>query len=327
MDVNLPGIDGIEAARRLTSAADGPGGRAALDVRRGPVRRRRLRVRRVRRQGRRSARTGCQRPGPLRRRRRVSGAPPAAAGTVTLSRRGLRQRAASGGLDPVGRSRAGRARRPGRRRSAEQPGRRRPAPARWTTDLGRARDRLRRSRSRRPPPPAPGTSARRRTGRRPAVPPGRSRPRNDRSAGSIPDRGELGGEHSAGQVAQRLQSRVDARSTSRLEAVAAGSPLRRPRGPGPARPGSATRCGSTSREIASSRVRRTSSSASTIRARDSASCRVVRSSSATCAGQLGLQGGVAERDRGLVGQRLQQAHVGGPELAGREARPPRCCRG
>ena len=74
MDVNLPGIDGIEAARRLSSRPRRAGRGAALDVRRGPVRPRRLRGGGVHREG-------CLRPGPAvsclgrRRRRELTPAP------------------------------------------------------------------------------------------------------------------------------------------------------------------------------------------------------------------------------------------------------------
>ena len=66
MDVNLPGIDGLEATRRLLSATPGVRGPAAVDVRRGGRRvvRRRVRCRRLRHQG--GVRAGSARGGVVR---------------------------------------------------------------------------------------------------------------------------------------------------------------------------------------------------------------------------------------------------------------------
>ena len=64
-----------------------------------------------------------------------------------------------------------------------------------------------RSRSRRPPPPAARTAARPPRRRRAASTASPLRARSDRSAGSTPGPGQLGREHAAGQLAQRLERR------------------------------------------------------------------------------------------------------------------------
>ena len=313
MDVNLPGIDGIEATRRLTSGAGRPGRGAALDLRRGPVRPRRLRCCGVRRQGR--VRSGPALSG-LGRRRRLARTPagPRRPGCVTVSRPGPDGERAAGGGHPVD------DRLPVERRRPAPPSTRR---TRSVPDRGTARPRPARDRSARPrrsrsrPPPRPAAENRRpaadgstrQRGRR-----ARSGARSDRSAGSSPARASWVGN------TPRVSSRSDSRAVFVLgdqerRCRSSGRPPRRRPGTRSSSSGSATRWGSTSREMAASRARRAASSASMIRARDSRQLAGGAVELGHVPGQLGLQRGVAEGDRGLVGQGREQPLVGGAQRA------------
>ena len=322
MDVNLPGIDGIEAARRLTAAAGRPGRGAALDVRRGRVRPRRLRRRGVRRQG--GLRSG-----------------PAVRGLgLPLPSDAYADSSAPTGMRSASTSSAPRANpprpRPGRRWPA---GRRRPACRRDPQDQVLRRRPTARSRTGRARPRHLGAAEVDRglhAGGEP--PPGGRRVdvqgrRRGRCAPGRPQRrleagpGQLGREHATGQLAQRLQRGVGA-GDQPVEPVV-GAP-RGDRGAGPAElVGQRTRWGSTSREIAASRVRRAASSASMIRDREPASSSGGPVELGHVRGELGLERGVAEGDRGLVGERLQQPRrpgaAGGPSgghLDAAQVRPP-----
>ena len=167
-----PGADGRQPARASTGsrppgasrpAPDGPGRGAAVDVRRGPVRPRRLRCGGVHRQGRRSGRTGSQRPGP-RPAPDDAGARPARPGSSRVS-----GPASVASRPPTASTRSLIAWRstpsPGTPSTRQHQVVARPAPARWSADR-RPRATPRRSRSRRPPPPAAGTCARPRRRRR-----------------------------------------------------------------------------------------------------------------------------------------------------------------
>ena len=178
---------------------------------------------------------------------------------------------------------------------------------------GAAPRRLGGSRSRRPPPPGRGTAARPPTGRRRRVVARPLRARKDRSAGSSPARASWVGK----------TPRVSSRSASSAALVLGDQPLE-PVGGRPCRdgaraadrPGSATRCGRTSREIAASRV-----AAYGVVGLDDPGPRLGQLAGRAVelgdvAGELGLQRGVAEGDRRLVGERLQQ-----PLVRGAAARP------
>ena len=95
------------------------------------------------------------------------------------------------------------------------------------------------------------------------------RPRNDRSAGSIPDRASWVG--NTPRVRSRsASSAVFVPSTSR-SMPGSGDPARTAARARRMSSGSAIRCGSTSRVMVSSSVRRAASPASMIRSRDSTS--------------------------------------------------------
>ena len=89
--------------------------------------------------------------------------------------------------------------------------------------------------------------------------------------------------------------------------------------------GTAARCGSTSREMAPSMVRRAASSASMIRDPGPGQLLGRPVELGDVCRELRLQPDVAEGDGGLVGQRLEQSYVGRHAVSRHRARPG-CCR-
>ena len=270
MDVNLPGIDGIEATRRLSSVAGGPvvvllstydedqfeldGCGASAYVAKAAFGPDRLSEAWAD-AGREPTTRAASAPviGPRPRRSAPAGPARSRGAAHRLHAVGDRLQVDCRGVAPLIRSAqlGARERQLDRRRQAG----RHASP--------------RRSRSRGRPRPGAEPPARRRR-RRSASPPARSRASSDRSAGSRPGPGELRREHAAGELAQRLQRRV--RAGDQPVDPGAGDPRRPRRGPDGSRRGATTRSGSTSRAMAASRVRRAASSASISRRRDSASC-------------------------------------------------------
>ena len=190
-----------------------------------------------------------------------------------------------------------------------------------------ARATPRRSRSRRPPPPGRGTAARRPVGstcsgagQTAAAPGATGAPARARTAPA--GSGTRRGSGRAAPPARCWCWRPARRAPSAGIPAATASRAR------PSRPGSATRCGSTSREIAASRARRAASSASMIRDRDSASSSRGAVELGDVVGELGLAGrrcGTRRRS----GRRAPRA--GGRRtartLAAVGSQTPRCCRG
>ena len=128
--------------------------------------------------------------------------------------------------------------------------------------------------------------------------------------------------------------RVSSRNASSAVLVLATSrrsrrrrPLRRPRRARPSPSGTPTRWGRTSREIAASRVRRTASSASMMRDRETGpSSWVVRSSSATCAASW--VSSAVLRNATAVWSASASRSLGRPGAAvGPSGASPRCCPG
>ena len=305
MDVNLPGIDGIEATRRLTSAADGPVVVLLSTYDAGPVRHRRLRSDGVRRQG-------GVRPGPA-----VEPGGPPPAPTRPPDAAGMRTVTAPSAAVTRAADRAP----PGRSTALQvQPvaGHAGRSAARSSSPVGRQLDRgarsetrapPRRSRSRPPPPPArEPPPRRRRVDASVAAEPAPARQRAERRAPARPWRAGSGRRPGSARAAPRARVGVH----QLLER--AGLPTRgRLRGAQPVRQPS-----SGGQHLAGDR--RLQRPADRVVGLDDAGPglgQLLRGAiqGGDPVGELGLHRRVAQRDRRLVGERLEQARVRSAHLA------------